>query len=37
MSRRHRLLAIPMHLRKALHDRVTNDLMGVGYKNLFLK
>ena len=29
MNRRHRLLAIPMHLQKALRDRAMNDLIGL--------
>ena len=37
MNRRHRLLAIPMHLKKALRDRAMNDLIGLSNKNLFLR
>ena len=29
MNRRHRLLANPMHLQKALRDRAMNDLIGL--------
>ena len=37
MNRQHGVLAIPMHLQKALWDRVMNDLICLSNYNLFLR